>query len=116
MRSIVERPATYLQLSGLPFLHGEHWREPPARAILDEAYGIVGPGRLVFASDWPMLVRFATYTDWLRAAEALLHAHGASAAESDAVFCHNAMAAHPRLVAPGANAAPFHLPKTENAR
>jgi L-fuconolactonase len=116
LRTIVERPATYLQLSGLPFLHGEHWQEGPAREILDEAYEIVGPGRLVFASDWPMLTRFATYSDWLRAAEALLHAHGASAAESDAVFCHNAMAAHPRLVPPGANAAPFHLPKTENAR
>jgi L-fuconolactonase len=116
MRVIVERPATYLQLSGLPFLHGEHWREPAARSILDEAYEIVGPGRLVFASDWPMLIRFATCTDWLRAAEALLHAHGATAAQSDAVFCHNAMAAHPRLVAPGATASAALFPKTENAR
>jgi len=116
MRVIVERPATFLQLSGLPFLHGPQWREPPARAILDEAYGLVGPGRLVFASDWPMLLRFATYGDWVNAVEALLHAHGATATESDAVFCHNAIASQPRLVAPGGSASSLLLPKTENAR
>jgi L-fuconolactonase len=97
MRAIVERPATYVQLSGLPFLHREHWREPPARAILDEAYEAVGPARLVFASDWPMLVRFGTYAEWVRAVEALLDAHHAGSAERDQVFRANAMAAHPRL-------------------
>jgi predicted TIM-barrel fold metal-dependent hydrolase len=94
---VAERPATYLQLSGLPFLHREHWREAPARAILDEAYQIVSPGRLVFASDWPMLVRFATYAEWVRAVEALLDAHNAGNRERDQVFRANAMAAHPRL-------------------
>lgn len=114
--AIVERQATYLQLSGLPFLHREHWREAPARAILDEAYEMVGPRRLLFASDWPMLLRFATYTDWLRAAETLLHEHGATADEFDDVFCRNAIAAHPRLIVPNAGASSSLQPRPENAR
>jgi hypothetical protein len=52
----------------------------------------------------------------VNAVEALLHAHGATATESDAVFCHNAIASQPRLVAPGGSASSLPLPNTENAR
>ena len=37
LRALAARERTYVQLSGLPFLHGPAWREPPARAILDRA-------------------------------------------------------------------------------
>jgi L-fuconolactonase len=117
LQAIAGRPETFLQLSGLPFLHGERWREAPVRAILDEAYARVGPARLVFASDWPMLVRFASYTEWVRAVEALLDAHGASADERDAVFRANALSAHPRLRASlGTARNPSLQQQTENGR
>ena len=62
---LVRRPQTYVQLSGLPFLFGDTWRTPDAQSLLDEAFDIFGPQRLVFASDWPMLLRFARYGDWV---------------------------------------------------
>jgi L-fuconolactonase len=97
LQVVATRAQTYVQLSGLPFLHGTRWREAPSRAILDEAYDVVGPQRLVFASDWPMLVRFASYTQWVRTVEGLLDARAATAEERDQVFRINASKAHPRL-------------------
>jgi L-fuconolactonase len=58
---------------------------------------IYGPGRLMFASDWPMLVRFATYGDWVRAVERYIAERQLSAAEIANIFAGNALRAHPRL-------------------
>ena len=68
-----------------------------AATLLDEALAIFGPRRLLFASDWPMMVRFADYRAWVDAVETLLARHHLSAAETDAVFGRNALDAHPRL-------------------
>jgi L-fuconolactonase len=106
MRAFARRPQSFVQLSGLPFLFGERWREPDAHAILDEGLAILGAERLVFASDWPMLVRFATYGDWVRDVEAWLDARALSPAQRDAIFARNAFRANPRLP-------PFPSPRTE---
>ncbi|HEY4138196.1 MAG TPA: amidohydrolase family protein [Casimicrobiaceae bacterium] len=92
-----QRADVYLQFSGLPFLFGEHWRSAHAQSILDDAFGIFGSQRLMFASDWPMLVRFASYVEWVRAVEALMDRRNLSAKERDAIFAGNALRAHPRL-------------------
>jgi L-fuconolactonase len=104
MRALARRPQTYVQLSGLPFLYGDCWREADAQSVLDDALDILGPGRLMFASDWPMLLRFATYTDWVRAVEAFLDREGLDAAARDAIFGGNARRAHPRLAVPASTA------------
>jgi L-fuconolactonase len=96
------RPDVYLQLSGLPFLHRERWREPAAQALLDDVLDRFGASRLLFASDWPMLLRFASYVDWARAAEAFLQCRGLGAADIAAVFGGNALRANPRLRLPTA--------------
>lgn len=98
MRLLAGRPGTYLQLSGVPFLHGASWRDNAhAESLMDEALAIFGPDRLLFASDWPMMVRFADYADWVRAVEAFVTKHFLSVAETDAIFGGNARAANPRL-------------------
>ena len=97
LAAIRERPDTYLQLSGIPFLFGDAWRDGAADRVLAEALQLVGPERLVFASDWPMLVRFATYAEWVRTVEGLLDAHRLSAAERAAIFGGNVLRANPRL-------------------
>ena len=51
----------------------------------------------MFASDWPMLTRFARYGDWVRAIEAFCAARGLSPGERDAIFGGNARRANPRL-------------------
>jgi L-fuconolactonase len=101
MRRFAERPHTYLQLSGLPFLAGPSWQAPDAQRLLDEALDIFGPRRLLFASDWPMMVRFTDYGTWVRAVEAFLRRRGLAAADVDAIFGGNALAANPLMtVAP----------------
>jgi D-lyxose ketol-isomerase len=81
----------------VPFLYGASWREPHAHAILDQALDIVGPDRLMFASDWPMLTRYVRYGDWVRAVEALCDAHALARRQRDAIFAGNALRANPRV-------------------
>jgi len=104
LREWVARPQTYVQLSGLPFLYGPAWQDADARAVLDDALDICGPQRLMFASDYPMLLRFATYGDWVSAVEDFMAARRLPAADIDAIFSGNALCANPRLRKPAAGA------------
>jgi L-fuconolactonase len=97
MRRFARRRDVFVQLSGLPFLFGERWREADARAALDEVFDLYGAERLMFASDWPMLLRFASYGDWVAAVERYLEARQASPHEARAVFAGTALRANPRL-------------------
>jgi L-fuconolactonase len=98
LRDFARRPDVYLQFSGGPFLFGERWRD--SLAVLDEAFAVFGADRLMFASDWPMLLRFATYGDWVRAVEDFLSARALSDSAVDAVFAGNARRANPLLQIP----------------
>lgn len=97
MRAFARRPQSFVQLSGLPFLFGERWRDADAGSILDEALDLLGAARLLFASDWPMLLRFATYAQWVHAVEHFLASRRLSGTERDAIFARNAIRANPRL-------------------
>ena len=98
MRNFARRPELYVQLSGVPFLYGERWREEPAAlSLLDEAFDIFGAHRLIFASDYPMLLRFATYADWVHAVEAFVARRNLAPDEADALFAGNALRANPLL-------------------
>lgn len=100
MRGFTRRRDLFVQLSGLPFLYGERWQSDDARRVLDQAFDILGPSRLVFASDWPMLVRFASYAEWVRTVDAFLRKRGATRDEIDAIFAGNVLRANPRLNLP----------------
>jgi L-fuconolactonase len=100
MREFARRDDCFVQLSGLPFLYGERWRNGDALGVLDEAFDILGPSRLVFASDWPMLVRFASYPGWVRAVDDFLVRRAAARHDVDAIFAGNVRRANPRLSLP----------------
>jgi L-fuconolactonase len=97
MRAYAARPDLYLQFSGLPFLFGDRWRDADACSVLDDAVAIFGPPRLMFASDWPMMVRFTTYGEWVRAVEDFMACRGFTANEQEAVFSESVLQATPRL-------------------
>ena len=105
MRDFARRPATFVQLSGLPFLFQSRWREADARSVLADALEIVGPRRLIFASDYPMLLRFATYAEWVHYVDDSLAAQRLTGDEVAAIMAGNARAANPRLGVPPAAAA-----------
>jgi L-fuconolactonase len=100
LRNFARRPEVYLQFSGVPFLFGERWCERNSLSVLDEAFTVFGAERLMFASDWPMLLRFATYGDWVRAVEDFLSARDLADSAVDAVFAGNARRANPLLHIP----------------
>jgi len=97
MRRFARHAALNLQLSGLPFLYGRAWQSAQAQGILDDALEIFGPQRLLFASDWPMMVRFAEYGGWVDAVDDFLRRRGVAAADVDAIFGVNALRANPRM-------------------
>lgn len=109
LRCFARRNDVFVQLSGLPFLFGERWRDDAARAVLDEALDLVGPQRLVFASDWPMLVRFASYGEWVRSVERFLADRRLDASDIAAIFGGNALRANPRLRAPAQGGRGVHV-------
>jgi L-fucono-1,5-lactonase len=108
MRRFGRHSHVTLQLSGLPFLFGTQWRDPEATQVMDDALDIFGPQRLMFASDWPMMLRFATYGDWVQSVADFLIARGLSDAEQAAIFGGNVIRANPRLAA----AAPHLIRRT----
>lgn len=101
LRRLAARPETFAQFSGIPFCFGEPWRESAARTRMDDALRILGPQRLLYASDWPMLLRFASYEEWFGAAWDHLAEQHLSPQDMAAIFGGNALSAHPRLVVPG---------------
>ncbi len=102
---VVRRPQTYVQLSGLPFLFGGTWRTPDVQSMLDEAFDAAGAQRLVFASDWPMLLRYASYGDWVACVEQFLARRAVDAESIADIFGGNLARAMPRL----------RLPRTSNS-
>ena len=97
MRGFATRDRLFVQLSGLPFLCGERWRGPRAASIIDDAFEILGHERLVFASDWPMLTRFATYGDWVHHVDDYLDAHDVADDARECIFSRNVRLANPLL-------------------
>ncbi len=89
----------------------------PTRArVLDDAFDIFGPQRLLFASDWPMLLRFATLRRLGARGRALRAPRGTVAADDRTPSSRgNALRANPRLVAPAhARRTPLAMRSTEN--
>jgi L-fuconolactonase len=97
MRTMAQRPDLYVQLSGIPFLFQDRWRDGVGEPVLDTVFELFGPRRLLFASDYPMLLRFATYGDWVAAVERELAQRRLSQADVDAIFAGNVLRANPRL-------------------
>jgi L-fuconolactonase len=104
-RRFAQRPLTYLQLSGLPFLFGATWQESTdAQHLLDEALDLFGPQRLLFASDWPMMIRFTSYATWVAAVEDFVARPGLTPTEIAGIFGGNARRANPLLHNPSTTA------------
>jgi L-fuconolactonase len=97
MQTFAGRDDLYVQLSGVPFVNGDRWREPESLSLLDEALDIFGPQRLLFASDYPMLLRFATYREWVHAVEDFFARRRLRADEISAIFGGNACRANPLI-------------------
>ena len=90
------------KISGIAAAVGapDSWTVDTLRPFVDDALDLFGPSRLMFASDWPMLLRFATYEAWVEAVDAFIDRRGLSATDRNALLAHNARRANPRMHIP----------------
>ena len=84
MTRIARDTHAYCKLSGLITEAGSGWKVESLRPYVEHLLAEFGPTRLLFGSDWPVVMLAGDYSTWFDAACELLR--GASAAEHEAIF------------------------------
>lgn len=84
IRAIAKHGNLYCKLSGLATEAGESWDAAKLKPYVDVLIEVFGPARLMWGSDWPVLVLAGDYVTWFDAAEALTLM--LSAADRDLIF------------------------------
>ena len=74
LRAAAEHPAVVAKVSGLDTAAGAGWKADELRPAVDAALEALGPGRLLFGSDWPVCRLVSSYGDVVRATERLIAA------------------------------------------
>ena len=82
MRELAKRPNVYCKLSGM-VTEADHKRWKPAdlEPYLDVALSAFGPKRLMYGSDWPVMLLAAEYVQWHDAVKQALEKLSASEQE-----------------------------------
>ena len=88
------RKHMFMQFSGIPANFGENWKGPVAVNSMKWVLKCFGYQRLVFASDWPMLLPFCDYGTWFDAAKDFFKNEGLTGHAVEAIFCRNAQLLH----------------------
>jgi len=86
--ALAAHPNTLCKLSGLVTEAAPDWTIETLRPAVEHLLATFGPQRLIFGSDWPVLLLRADYARWFEAATALLA--GCTATEREGVFGGNA--------------------------
>ncbi len=88
MREVAGHPGVHCKLSGLVTEASPGWTPATLYPYVDHLLTVFGPDRLMFGSDWPVLILNGSYDSWCTAATHLT-AH-LSDAQQTAVFGGNA--------------------------
>jgi L-fuconolactonase len=89
MRRIARETGAYCKLSGLVTEAKANWRVEDLRRYVEHILDCFGPERVVWGSDWPVMLLNADYERWLDATEALLQS--LSAPERSRILWSNAI-------------------------
>jgi L-fuconolactonase len=90
MREIARETAALCKVSGLASEAGPGWDTEMLRPFVDVMLDAFGPSRLMWGSDWPMLLEAGDYLRWVATANELMA--GVSVAERGPIFGANAAA------------------------
>ncbi|HVZ98990.1 MAG TPA: amidohydrolase family protein [Caulobacterales bacterium] len=82
--ALARRPNVFCKLSGLLTEAGERRSAEALKPYVDHLMNVFGPSRLMWGSDWPVLLLAGEYPHWLDLALQLTRARGADA---DSIFC-----------------------------
>jgi L-fuconolactonase len=92
IRDLARRPNVCCKISGLATEMGLGWTPDRLRPWVDVLLDAFGPGRLLFASDWPVCLLATGYQRWFDGVAMLIA--GLTAGERAAVLGDNAVAAY----------------------
>jgi L-fuconolactonase len=90
MARIARETGACCKLSGLVTEAGPRWQLDQLRPVVDHLLDVFGPDRLLWGSDWPVLLLSSDYMAWWQASTTLLQ--GLSETERDQIFGGNAEA------------------------
>lgn len=89
VRRIARDTSAFCKISGLVTEARPGWKVGDLRCYVDHLVDCFGAGRIVWGSDWPVMLLNADYPGWLAAAKKLVESH--SAADQMAIFHDNAV-------------------------
>ncbi|OLL29243.1 hypothetical protein BTH42_23610 [Burkholderia sp. SRS-W-2-2016] len=72
MTELARHPNVFCKLSALPTRAAPNWNAATFAPYVDVLMSAFGAGRLMWASDWPILERNGRYPDWFRVARELV--------------------------------------------
>ncbi|ACP27102.1 amidohydrolase 2 [Sinorhizobium fredii NGR234] len=84
MAALARRPNVHVKLSGLVTEAGGNWSVERLHPYATHLIGAFGAERVMFGSDWPVVLLDADYAEWFAAAQALTAT--CSEAERQAIF------------------------------
>ncbi|ASY58706.1 amidohydrolase family protein [Sinorhizobium sp. CCBAU 05631] len=84
MAALARRPNVYVKLSGLVTEAGGRWSVERLRPYAVHLLDMFGADRVMFGSDWPVVLLDADYAEWFAAAQALTAS--CTEAERQAIF------------------------------
>jgi L-fuconolactonase len=89
IQRIARETSAYCKLSGLVTEARPGWKPNDLRRYADHVLDCFGAERVLWGSDWPVMLLNANYPDWLAAAKQFIASQ--SAAERSAIFHDNAI-------------------------
>jgi L-fuconolactonase len=89
MRHIARETSAYCKLSGLVTEARPGWQPGDLRRYVNHLFDCFGAGRILWGSDWPVMLLNADYAEWLATAQ--LFVESLTAAERAMVFHDNAV-------------------------
>lgn len=72
MAQLAETTGLYCKLSGLTTLAAEDWNRESLRPYVEHLVSCFGPQRLIWGSDWPVMLCAGSYAGWCSACDSLL--------------------------------------------
>lgn len=89
IQRIARETSAYCKLSGLVTEARPGWKLGDLHRYADHVLESFGAERVIWGSDWPVMLLNANYSDWLAASKQFIGSH--SAAERSAIFHDNAV-------------------------
>ena len=88
---LARHPNMWVKLSDLPPYAGPDWTEADLRPYIEATLDAFGPGRTIYAGDYPILLQSTTMTQWVEILDRAFADLGLSESETRAIYRDNAV-------------------------